>query len=174
MTIRSLLSYVHRKDQELFAREAMRHAPVLDAVIPRLSHAANKSVLWMGIASLLWLFGGRFGRRAALRGLMSVAISSAVANGPAKYLARRPRPIVDDVPLVRRWKKAPRSTSFPSGHSASAFAFATGAALELPALAAPLHPLAAAVAYSRVYTGAHYPSDVLVGSALGTGIAVAT
>lgn len=46
--------------------------------------------------------------------------------------------------------------------------------MELPYLGAPLGPLAAAVAYSRVYTGAHYPSDVLAGAALGTGVAVAT
>lgn len=172
--MKKLLARIHAKDLQLFRNEALRHAPLLDDTLPRLSHAANKSVLWMGIAGLLWLFGGRFGRRAAARGLMSVALSSAIANGPAKILARRPRPITDEVPLVRHLRKAPRSTSFPSGHSASAFAFATGVSMELPHLAIPLGPLASAVAYSRIYTGAHYPSDVIVGSALGTGVALAT
>lgn len=174
MSMKKLLARIHAKDLQLFRNEALRHAPLLDDTLPRLSHAANKSVLWMGIAGLLWLFGGRFGRRAAARGLMSVALSSAIANGPAKILARRPRPITDEVPLVRHLRKAPRSTSFPSGHSASAFAFATGVSMELPHLAIPLGPLASAVAYSRIYTGAHYPSDVIVGSALGTGVALAT
>ena len=174
MPIKKLLAGIHEQDLELFRREALRHAPLLDETLPRLSHAANRSVLWMGVAGLLWLFGGRFGRRAAARGLLSVAMSSAIANGPAKLLTRRPRPIIDEVPMVRRVRKVPRSTSFPSGHSASAFAFATGVSMELPHLAIPLGPLATAVAYSRVYTGAHVPSDVIVGSALGAGVALTT
>src|SRR5688500_9867243 len=151
MFLRKVLSRVHAKDEEIFSREALRHAPLLDEVLPRLTHAANRSMLWVGIASLLWLFGGRVGRRASLRGLMSVAMSSAITNGPAKLLTRRPRPIIDEVPLVRRVRKVPRSTSFPSGHSASAFAFATGVAMELPSIGLPLVPVATAVAYSRVY-----------------------
>ena len=62
----------------------------------------------------------------------------------------------------------PTSTSFPSGHSASAFAFANAVAEELPVLGLPLRFLAGAVAYSRVHTGVHYPGDVLVGAILGS------
>jgi undecaprenyl-diphosphatase len=68
----------------------------------------------------------------------------------------------------------PTSASFPSGHSASAFAFASGVAARLPVVAMPVHGLAGAVAYSRVHTGVHYPGDVLVGSVLGTMIAQIT
>jgi undecaprenyl-diphosphatase len=63
----------------------------------------------------------------------------------------------------------PQSTSFPSGHSATAFAFATGACAESRVLTPVLLPLAGAVAYSRVYTGVHYPSDVLAGAGIGIG-----
>lgn len=61
----------------------------------------------------------------------------------------------------------PESTSFPSGHSASAFAFAEGVSATLPVLGIPLRLAAATVAYSRVHTGVHYPGDVIVGSLIG-------
>ena len=66
------------------------------------------------------------------------------------------------------------STSFPSGHSASGFAFASAVAGTLPIAASPLRALAAAVAYSRVHTGVHYPGDVVVGSLIGVTIGEAT
>jgi undecaprenyl-diphosphatase len=65
----------------------------------------------------------------------------------------------------------PASTSFPSGHSAAAFAFATGVGHVLPAAAIPLRGLAALVAYSRVHTGVHYPGDVVAGALIGTALA---
>jgi undecaprenyl-diphosphatase len=61
----------------------------------------------------------------------------------------------------------PDSTSFPSGHSASAFAFAEGVSAAAPALGVPVRLLAVAVAYSRVHTGVHYPGDVVAGSLIG-------
>ena len=58
----------------------------------------------------------------------------------------------------------PTSSSFPSGHSASAAAFAVAVGDVVPALRWPLRrPAAVTVAFSRVYTGVHYPGDVLVG-----------
>ncbi|NED26421.1 phosphatase PAP2 family protein, partial [Streptomyces anulatus] len=69
----------------------------------------------------------------------------------------------DLVPVVRQLKRQPITTSFPSGHAASAAAFATGVALESKGWGAVVAPVAVAVATSRVYTGVHYPSDVLAG-----------
>ncbi len=68
----------------------------------------------------------------------------------------------------------PTSLSFPSGHSAVAFAFSTGVGSGLPVVAVPLHAAAGMVAYSRVHTGVHYPGDVVVGSILGTVLAQLT
>jgi undecaprenyl-diphosphatase len=65
----------------------------------------------------------------------------------------------------------PASTAFPSGHAASAFAFAYAIGGHLPGLAVPVRLLAAAVAYSRVHTGVHYPGDVVIGSVTGAGTA---
>jgi undecaprenyl-diphosphatase len=69
----------------------------------------------------------------------------------------------------------PTSTAFPSGHSAAAAAFATGVALEAPwRLVLPVAAVAGAVAFSRIYVGAHYPGDVAAGLLLGTASALVT
>jgi membrane-associated phospholipid phosphatase len=65
----------------------------------------------------------------------------------------------------------PASTSFPSGHAASAFAFASAVGRHLPGLGVPIRLLAVGVAYSRVHSGVHYPGDVVVGSIVGAGTA---
>ena len=130
-------------------------------------------MLWFAVAGLIAMLGGRAGRRAALRGVVSIAITSTLVNLPLKYLARRERPASrrNDRPLP---VSLPGSFSFPSGHSASAFAFATGVGLEEPWLFLPILPLAAGVAYSRVHLRVHYPFDVLVGAAIGTGMGLAS
>ena len=161
-------------DVRLFDRVAAARPPGLDPVLPRLGRSANHGVLWMGAAAALALSRNRGARRAALRGIGSLALASTAANVVAKQLVGRGRPVTAGVPMARRLLHAPITTSFPSGHSASAAAFATAVTLESPWLGLAAIPLAAAVAGSRVYTGAHYPSDVLAGAALGTGIAVLT
>jgi diacylglycerol kinase family enzyme/membrane-associated phospholipid phosphatase len=165
---------VARTDLQLFRAIAGTRIPLIGPLLPPLSRAANQSRLWLGIAAASAALGGRFGRRAALRGVLAIGVTSAVTNLPAKLLTGRTRPDLAVVPELRRLARVPASTSFPSGHSASAFAFATAASLEEPRLRLPLHALAAAVASSRVYTGVHYPGDVLVGSAIGVAVARAT
>jgi len=169
-----IISVFHAADTRLFRKAISNHSPSLDRVLFPLSKAANRSVLWMGLAAVLGVTGGRFGRRAALRGMISLAMTSAVANLPLKSIARRKRPEAKLLPKPRRLIRRPVSYSFPSGHAASAAAFATGAGMEAPRLAAPLGAVAAAVAYSRVYSGVHYPGDVAAGAAIGTAIALST
>jgi membrane-associated phospholipid phosphatase len=152
-------------------RSFAARSPTLDRSLVAVTRAANYSRLWLLIAGALAVFGGGQGRRAAGRGLVAIVIAAAVANGPAKFLARRRRPFSRSRPTLIR---TPRSTSFPSGHTAAAFAFATGACAELPVLAPVLVPLAGAVAYSRVHTGVHYPSDVAAGIVIGIGSGLIT
>jgi membrane-associated phospholipid phosphatase len=157
---------MQRLDRRLMRRSFGARSPKLDRSLITITRAASYSRLWLLIAGALAVFGGGKGRRAAGRALIAVAIAAAVANGPAKLLVRRRRPFSPSRPTLIR---TPRSTSFPSGHSAGAFAFAIGACAELPALAPALVPLAGAVAYSRVHTGVHYPSDVVAGVGIGIG-----
>ncbi|WP_144672357.1 bifunctional phosphatase PAP2/diacylglycerol kinase family protein [Arthrobacter sp. U41] len=144
-----------------------------DDFFRRLSAAANKGKLWIGIAAVMALFPGRT-RRAAVHGLLAQAVASAVTNVGFKTLLPRARPLPEHLPAFRFVHPQPTSSSMPSGHSASAVAFAVGAGLVRPALGAALAPLAAGVAYSRVHTGAHWPSDVFFGSAIGAGAAMVT
>ncbi|MER7763526.1 phosphatase PAP2 family protein [Streptomyces sp. NPDC097619] len=154
-------------DRRVFDAVARRHWPGADRALPALGRAANHGVLWGGTAVALGLLGSHRTRRAALRGAASLALASTTINTVGKWSVRRARPLRDGVPASRLPATQPWTTSFPSGHSASAFAFATGVALESPGLGLVLAPVAASVAFSRVYTGVHYPSDVAAGAALG-------
>jgi membrane-associated phospholipid phosphatase len=155
-------------DRAVYQAIASVPTPTLDEPLRRLSRAADKSRLWLAIAAVLALAGGPTGRRAAARGLLSVGVTSAVVNLGAKsvYPRRRPDRAGAGVPDDRQ-VKMPGSTSFPSGHSASAFAFAAAVGQDIPALALGLSLLAAAVAYSRVHTGVHYPGDTIIGAVIG-------
>jgi membrane-associated phospholipid phosphatase len=166
-----------RVDLAVYAAVARTPTPALDRAMSGLSSAANYSRLSMASAGLLALAGGQTGRRAAGMGLASLAVTSAVVNVAVKPLARRRRPdrLAGDVPVARH-VPMPTSRSFPSGHSAAAFAFAfaTSVGNVSPTAAAPLRALAAAVGYSRVHTGVHYPGDVLAGALMGTTLAQLT
>ncbi len=138
--------------------------------LARLSNSANFSKLWFAIGAVQAVTGGRAGRRAAQRGLLSMAVASFLANAVMKPLFPRPRPPVDPAALPGIVAR-PSSSSFPSGHSASSAAYAVASAFEAPAAAAPIAALAAGVAVSRVTSGVHYPSDVVIGAAVGAAVA---
>jgi membrane-associated phospholipid phosphatase len=163
-----------RLDHAIYAAVERTPTPGLDLAMSRLSRAADYSRLSLASAAVLALRGRR-GRRAATMGLASVGITATVVNALVKPLGRRRRPdrAAADVPLGRH-VPMPITRSFPSGHTAAAFAFATGVGHVMPRAAIPLRALAATVAYSRVHTGVHYPGDVLVGALMGTTLAQIT
>ncbi|MER6125622.1 phosphatase PAP2 family protein [Streptomyces sp. NPDC001795] len=168
------MRFLGELDQRLFTRVATARVPGADPALTRLSRSADHGRLWLGAATGLAALGGRTARRAALRGTGSLALASLTVNTLVKWSARRPRPLLELVPQIRHLTRQPHTTSFPSGHSASAAAFATGVALESTRYGALIAPVAAAVAFSRVYVGVHYPGDVLAGMAIGAGAAVLT
>lgn len=149
---------------------ARRTHPAVDRGYARLSHAADRSVLWFSIAAVLVVIGRR---PAALRGSASLIVASILANLVGKNVFGGDRPLLKDIPVGRRLKAMPTTPSFPSGHSASASAFATGVSLESPGIGMAVAPTAAAVAYSRLHTGAHWLSDVVGGTVLGIAVGFA-
>lgn len=159
-------------DRELFEAIAETDTPLLDAVMPPLTRAADNSKLWFAIAAALMASGSKSAQRGATRGVVTLAATSLATNQVAKRIRRRPRPGYELVPLVRQVRRRPTSNSFPSGHSASAAAFAVGVGLENPMLGFGLALLAGLVGLSRVVTGAHYPGDVVAGFGIGAGLAV--
>ncbi|OBB98605.1 bifunctional phosphatase PAP2/diacylglycerol kinase family protein [Mycolicibacterium peregrinum] len=172
MDVRAIGKGLGTLDREVFEAVAESPSPLLDSVMPGLTRAADHSKLWFAIAAAMGALGGTSLRRGAARGVVSLAITSLVTNQVAKRIWRRPRPDRSLIPLARRTRRVPTSHSLPSGHSASAAAFAVAVGLESPAAGLPLALLAGLVGLSRVATGAHYPGDVFAGFGIGAAIAV--
>lgn len=167
--LRHPVEEARRVDLALYRAVTKTRRPALDAALSRLSRAADYSRLSIAAAVVLALAGGPAGRRAAGRGMVSVVVTASVVNLAFKPIMRRRRPgrFSGAGPLIGM----PRSRSFPSGHTAAAFAFATGAGRALPSAGPPLYALAALVGYSRIHTGVHYPFDVVTGALCGTALA---
>jgi membrane-associated phospholipid phosphatase len=170
----SIREEIDRLDVAVYAAVAKTPTPGLDAAMSGLSSAADYSRISLVVAGLL-ATAGPSGRRAAKSGLVALGLTAAIVNAVIKPLAgrRRPDAAAAAVPIARR-VEMPSSASFPSGHSAAAFAFAGGVGRELPWAGAAMAVVATTVAYSRVHTGVHYPGDVIAGALCGlTGVAAA-
>jgi membrane-associated phospholipid phosphatase len=163
-----LLRRLGRVDHSAYQSVAAMSTPLLDRPLRQVSDFADLSKPWFLVAVALALFGGTRGRRAAVTGIVAIGLSSLLVNQLIKLVGERSRPDRTQLGVPEsRWVLMPSSTSFPSGHSASAAAFAVSVGDVLPKLRLPLRAAAGVVAFSRVYTGVHYPSDVLIGATVG-------
>ena len=124
--------------------------------------------LWWCCGLVLLAVGGSAGRQAVLAAALAVAASILLFMG-VKNLIGRPRPCATwpDLPCLLA---PPDRFSFPSGHTMTAFAAASALGGGLPVLLPLLLPAALLIGASRVFLGLHYPSDVLVGALLGSGL----
>src|SRR4051812_19761562 len=158
-------------DARLHALVGDLPASPADRWLRRLSNAANHGRIWIAIAVLLGVKKGSL-RRGAIRGLGSLSVSSLLVNLVLKRIFGRVRPDMANLRSERRLRRSPVTQSFPSGHAASAAAFVTGVAMENSLAGTALVPVAAAVGYSRVHVGVHYPGDVVAGFLVGGAVAV--
>jgi undecaprenyl-diphosphatase len=142
----------------------------LTSLMRAFTVAGTAGALWGCLAAVAFLITG-FEPSRLLIPWIAVAASWTVAEG-AKYLFNRARPFIWDseiAPLI----KTPSSSSFPSGHSATAAAGALTLSFLYPPFAPALVAAGLLVVASRVYLGVHFPIDVLAGVAMGTATAAA-
>jgi len=142
----------------------LKWAP-LTSVMRAFTVAGTAGALWGFLAAIAFLLTGLQPSH-LLMPWTAVAASWTVAEG-AKYLFDRTRPFVWDTeiaPLI----KTPSSSSFPSGHSATAAAGALTLSFLYPPFAPVLVVAGFLVVLSRVYLGVHFPVDVLAGVIIGT------
>jgi undecaprenyl-diphosphatase len=130
----------------------------LDWLFIGLSWIGRLGAVWIVIALVLALMW----RRPVIL-LMTVAadLAAELLSDLGKAIIPRHRPFEHQL--------GPPSTthSFPSGHAATSFACATVLAHYAPRYRVPFFVLASLIAFSRVYNGMHYPTDVLAGALLG-------
>ena len=146
------------------------HTPFSDRCMSRLSWVMTGGTGWLLILAMATLLDRRRGWRATLAVAPALWLATATVEHPIKKWFRRRRPFVSLVRAIIVGRK-PGSYSFPSGHSAAAFAGAWLLARQYPGGARGFFGLAALVGFSRIYLGAHYPGDVLSGSMLGVVLA---
>jgi undecaprenyl-diphosphatase len=138
-------------------------------VFEGLSYAGRLGLLWIVLALVLYVVYRRWATLWLT--VLAVAIADWSTMG-IKALVDRERPSAHFA-QPKTLVPAPHDPSFPSGHAATSFAAATVLAFAFPRLAPALFVLAAAVAFSRVYVGVHYPLDVIGGAVVGVVLAIA-
>jgi undecaprenyl-diphosphatase len=162
---------VQRLDARIYlAVNGIPHAPWSDRLANGLTVWTTGGWIWCGAVLLARLAGVPRARGAFWDMVPSVAAATWVVEHPVKALFRRRRPFVDVVRALVVGKK-PGSWSFPSGHTAASFASAWIVSKSWPRRSPLFFGLAALVGCSRIYVGAHYPGDVVVGAWAGMALA---
>lgn len=165
IALKNVAQKIRKLDRTLFWAIFRLKWPALTAVMRFLTLAGTAGALWGAVAAGMFVVTG-FSLVDLLVPWVAIAGSWFIAEG-VKHLFDRARPYISDTeiaPLI----KTPSSSSFPSGHSATAAAGALTLSFAYPVLAPVLIPAGILTALSRIYLGVHYPFDVLAGALIGT------
>ena len=159
------------RDILLWIHEHLRFA-ALTPVMRVLSLLGDKGAFWIALSLILLVF--RRTRRLGVCCVVSMALTFLVVNCAIKPLIARTRPydLFSEIQILTHTE---RDFSFPSGHSANSFAVAWILYRMAPKkYGIPAVVLAALIAFSRLYVGVHYPTDVLAGTAIAIALAELT
>jgi undecaprenyl-diphosphatase len=145
---------------------------LFDLLMPFLTDL-NKKPLALVVVGLVWILmllkGGKAGRLAALLLVPTIVLSDQLNSSFLKHLIERPRPC-HVLPDVRLLVSCGSGYSFPSSHAVNNFAGALILSFYLPRWGWTFFLFAATVAFSRIYVGVHYPSDILAGAVVGLAV----
>lgn len=151
-----------------FCNQGLRNW-IFDVILPFVTDLNRKPVALV-IVGILWIIlltkGGRHGRMAALLLIPTIALSDQLNSSVLKYLIERARPC-HELANVHLLVGCGSGYSFPSSHAVNNFAGAIVLAYFLPKWTWAFFSFAGLVAFSRVYVGVHYPSDVIGGAIIG-------
>ncbi|MFF8279601.1 phosphatase PAP2 family protein [Streptomyces lateritius] len=161
-----VLTTLRNGDHRLTRRMAAWDSAWARRLLPPVEEAAEHTKLWWVAAAVMATGGGWRGRKAAAAGIAGMAVAELLSNAVAKKLVERRRPPKEWIPHDDV-EDRPDSSSFPSGHTAAAVAFTAAVASTWPWAGAACAVPTVLVALERVHSGAHYPSDVAAGVAIG-------
>lgn len=173
MFLKGLWDFLYYKDTWLFIYINKRiKCRILDMCMPRITHLGGVSFTIL-TCLFLYLFGQAEAKIAAAEAFITITGSQGIVQ-LFKNTINRKRPYLVMPEVHTFWRKLLKDYSFPSGHTTAGFSLAVILAIHFPAYSIVSYLLATMVGVSRIYTGMHYPSDVLSGAFLGTGFAVLT
>ncbi len=153
----------------IFIQENIRNS-ICDPIFKTITHLGDAGIFWILLTLVLLCF--KKTRKAGVYSAIALVGSVVVNNLILKNLVNRTRPyeVVEGLKCI---VSPAHDASFPSGHTGASFASATAMFRQLPKKAAvALIILAALIAFSRLYIGIHYPTDVLGGLVTGIGIGI--
>lgn len=140
--------------------------PLFDRFFVFITDVHNWYLLYVTLWAILFFKGGRKGKIAAVTALLVITASDQISSSLLKNMIGRVRPC-NALENVRMLVGCTGSYSMPSSHAVNNFAIAAFFSLLYKEYKYVLYTVATLVALSRPYVGVHYPSDIVVGAAVG-------
>lgn len=160
-----LMSFIQSIDNAILMNiHNNMHSFILDKIMVLITSLGNGGLIWIIIGGIL-LLNKKYRKIGAML-IVSLILTTILGEGILKHIVQRLRPS-NDILSQNMLISKPLSYSFPSGHTASAFAAAGILAIYFKKYAVFFFTLAALIAFSRLYLYVHYPTDVFAGMVLG-------